>query len=60
MVARVKKIKPQTPDPAYGEIPERKFVRPEDFNKYCNWGESADFQIKKAMEKLREYVLSKS
>lgn len=54
MIARVKEIKPQTIDPAYGEIPQRKFVKPEDFNKYCKWGKSGEFQIKKALEKLRE------
>ncbi len=54
MIARVKKIKPQTLDPACGEIPQRKFVKPKDFNKYCNWGENGEFQIKKALEKLRE------
>jgi 8-oxo-dGTP pyrophosphatase MutT (NUDIX family) len=52
-IARVKKIKNQTIDPAYGEIPKRKFVKPEDFNKYCNWGENGEFQIKKALDKLK-------
>lgn len=54
MVARVKKIKPQTIDPAHGEIPKRKFIKPKDFNKYCNWGENGEFQLRKAMEKLKE------
>lgn len=54
MIARVKKIKPQTLDPAEGEIPKRKFIKSKDFNKYCNWGENGEFQLKKAMEKLRE------
>lgn len=52
-VARVKKIKPQTKDPAYNEIPERKFIFPEEFNKYCGWGENGDFQVRKALEKLK-------
>lgn len=54
MIAKVKKIKPQTMDPAEGEIPKRKFIKPKDFNKYCNWGENGEFQIKKALEKLKE------
>lgn len=54
MIAKVKKIKSQTIDPAEGEIPKRKFIKPKDFNKYCNWGENGEFQIKKALEKLRE------
>jgi len=52
MIAKVQKIKPQTIDPAYNEIPQRKFVKPEDFNKYCNWGENGEFQIRKALKKL--------
>ncbi|VVB79506.1 NUDIX domain protein [uncultured archaeon] len=53
-VARVKKIKPQTIDPAEGTINERKFINPKEFNKYCNWGENGDYQIKRALVKLRE------
>lgn len=52
-VARVKKIKPQTIDPAYNEIPQRKFIFPEEFDKYCGWGENGEFQIKKALSKIK-------
>lgn len=51
-VARTSKVKPQTEDPAYKEIPKRKFILPEEFNKFCGWGECGDFQIKKALKKL--------
>ena len=52
-VARVKKIKPQTIDPAEGAINERKFVSTKDFSKYTGWGDNGDFQIKKALKKLK-------
>ena len=52
-VAKVKKIKPQTIDPAYNEIPERKFIFPEEFDKYCCWGENGEFQIKKVLGKIK-------
>jgi len=52
-VARVKKIKKQTIDPAYNEIPKRKFIFPKDFNKYCGWGENGEFQIKKVLSKIK-------
>lgn len=58
-VARVKKIKKQTIDPAEGTINERKFIDPKDFRKYTNWEESADLQIKRAMEKLEELKTSR-
>jgi 8-oxo-dGTP pyrophosphatase MutT (NUDIX family) len=53
-VARVAKIKAQTPDPAYNEIPERRFILPKDFNKYCGWGENGEFQMKKIIKALRK------
>jgi len=49
-VARVSKIKLQTIDPAYDEIPQRKFIFPKDFNKYCGWGENGEFQLRKALK----------
>ena len=51
-VAKVKKINPQTPDPAYGEVTRRKFIFPKDFDKYCGWGDNGEFQIKKVLEVL--------
>lgn len=52
-VAKVKKIKPQTKDPAYDEIPKRKFIFPREFNKFCRWGENGDFQVRKALENMK-------
>ncbi len=52
-VARVKKINKQTLDPAEGEIPKRKFIAVKDFRKYTGWDESADLQLKSALERLR-------
>ncbi len=49
-IAKVNKIKPSTIDPAYNEIPKRKFIFPKEFNKYCCWGENGEFQIKKILE----------
>jgi 8-oxo-dGTP pyrophosphatase MutT (NUDIX family) len=51
-VARVRKIKPQTIDPAYNEIPKRKFIFPKDFDKYCGWGDNGEFQLKKVLNVL--------
>lgn len=53
-VARVKKINPQTIDPAENVIPERIFINPKDFNNYANWGENGEFQLKKALEMLKK------
>jgi len=53
-IARVKKIKPQTIDPAEGEIPKRKFIKPRDFANRSNWGEQGNFEIEKALKKLKE------
>ena len=50
-VALVKKIKPQTEDPAIGQILERIFIDPADMNKYIDWGK-CEFQLKKAIQKL--------
>ena len=52
--ANVSRIKSQTIDPAYNEIPGRKFIFPEEFDKYCGWGENGDFQMKKVLEKRLE------
>jgi ADP-ribose pyrophosphatase YjhB (NUDIX family) len=52
-VALVAKVKTQTIDVAEGSINERLFIEPKDFNKYFNWGESGDFQIKKATEAMK-------
>lgn len=36
--ALIGKINSPTPDPDTGKIHERKFIKPKDFSKYCNWG----------------------
>ena len=48
--ARIKKIKPQTIDPAVGVIPIRKFIPPEEFSKYCPWGNVGEEVIRLAKE----------
>ena len=53
-VAKVKNMKPRTLDPAYNRIPEIKFVKPEEFIKYTKWSNKVDWQIKKALDKLKE------
>lgn len=52
-VARVKKINPQTIDPAEGTMNERKFIPIEKFDKYTGWGENGDFQVRRALEVLK-------
>jgi 8-oxo-dGTP pyrophosphatase MutT (NUDIX family) len=53
-VARLSKINPQTIDPAYNEITQRKFIFPEEFEKYCGWGENGEFQLKKVLDVLKK------
>jgi 8-oxo-dGTP pyrophosphatase MutT (NUDIX family) len=48
-IAQVKKILPQTIDPAHGKIAKRVFINPKDFNKYTCWGKNGNFQLKKAL-----------
>ncbi len=53
--AIVKKVLPQTPDPdpKVNLINERKFINPEKFSNYCNWGEIGNLIIKKAVREFR-------
>jgi len=53
-IARVSKIKEPTVDIATGNIPERKFIDTADFIKEVGWGENGEWQIKRALEVLRE------
>ncbi len=48
-VAKIKKIKKQSIDPAYNKILRRKFIKPEEFLKYCPWNEIGKHMIKKAV-----------
>ena len=52
-VAEVDKIKEQSIDPAIGKIPERKFIEPKDFLKHVHWKDNGEFQLKKALEVLK-------
>jgi ADP-ribose pyrophosphatase YjhB (NUDIX family) len=54
-VSNVKKIKKQTEDPAEGKINQRKFIKPEDFLDYCNWGTPGKQMIKAATENHNIY-----
>lgn len=48
--ARVKEVMPQTIDPAQDKILLRKFIKPEEFNEYANWGEIGEHIVRKAKE----------
>jgi hypothetical protein len=54
-IGKVKKILPQTIDPAVGKINERNFIDSKDFLKYCPWGENGKFQLSLALKKLKEF-----
>ena len=49
-VARIAKVKPQTIDPAHNKIPERIFIPPGEFTKYCPWGKIANKVVQCAVE----------
>lgn len=46
----IKEIKPQTLDPDNGTMWERKFVRPEEVDKYLKWGVILKHLVKKAQK----------
>lgn len=48
-IAKIARIKKQTPDPAYNIIPQRKFINPKDFFKYCPWGAPAEKMMNEAL-----------
>lgn len=48
--AIISKIKKQTIDPAEKTIPERKFIKPENFLKYAKWGNTGKAMINKAIK----------
>lgn len=50
--ARVKKIKPQTKDPANDIIPVRRFVKEKDFLNYFKWDSDKE-QFEKAIKEIR-------
>ncbi|MEK6890756.1 MAG: NUDIX domain-containing protein, partial [Nanoarchaeota archaeon] len=49
-IAKVSKIKKQTPDPATSTQFERKFINPKDFLSYTHWGISGKQMIKRALK----------
>jgi len=49
-VAKLKKIKPQTIDPAHGIIPKRKFIAVKDFLSYLPWGKNGKAQLDMALK----------
>lgn len=51
--ALIDKILEQQIDPAKGIIPDRKFINPQDFFKYCKWGAAGKAIMKKAMQTYR-------
>lgn len=51
--ARITKIKKQTIDPAINKIPNRKFIFPDEFSKYCNWGKIGE-EIMRLSKKIFE------
>ena len=50
VVGKISSIDKQSEDIAEGLINERKFIKPEEFSKYCEWGRFGEHQVKKALE----------
>ena len=50
VTGKIKKVLPQTMDPATGKINQRKFINPKDFSKYVKWGEFGEFLLIRAMQ----------
>lgn len=48
-IAKITRVKKQTPDPAYNIIPQRKFINPKDFLKYCPWGSPVEKMMNDAL-----------
>jgi len=59
-LAKILNLNDSTEDPDTGIIPERKFIRPEEFSNYCPWGKIGQYVIDKAnqmyLKKLEENV----
>ncbi|MEK6932965.1 MAG: hypothetical protein AABW56_04200, partial [Nanoarchaeota archaeon] len=49
-IAKVSKIKKQTPDPATNNQFGRKFINPKDFISYIHWGITGEQMIKRALK----------
>jgi|WetSurMetagenome_2_1015567.scaffolds.fasta_scaffold111127_2 8-oxo-dGTP pyrophosphatase MutT (NUDIX family) len=55
-IAKIKKIKRQTIDPATNTQFERKFINPQDFLAYTLWGRPGEEMIKDALDKYVRYI----
>ncbi len=53
-VARIKKIRKQSIDPAYDKVLKRKFIKPGEFLDYCPWGKIGEYMTKKAVKIWKE------
>lgn len=49
-IAKLKKLNPQTPDPANGSIWERKFVPADQVIEFVKWGKTGEAMFKDAIE----------
>lgn len=47
--AKIRKLNKPAIDPSSGKIPDRKFIAPEDFLRYCPWGKIGQHVIDKAV-----------
>jgi len=59
-LATIEKLNEPTPDPATGKIPERKFINPSDFSKYCPWGNIGQYVVDKASKIFHEKIKGKA
>ena len=50
LIAKVKKMLPQTPDPDGGSVWERNFVPASEITNYVNWGKTGQSMFKDAIE----------
>lgn len=57
--ARISRIRKQTIDPATGKIPERKFIKPSEFLRYCPWGRIGKEIIRLAVKEYKSHNSSK-
>lgn len=55
-IAKIVKVKKQTPDPAYNKISKRRFINPKDFFKYCPWGRPAEEMIERAVKVIGKII----
>jgi len=56
-IAKIKKLNKLSIDPATRRIPKRKFINPEDFLKYCPWGEVSQYIVDLAKKRRIDFGL---